>query len=66
MIKFTFSDGTIIEYDKGITVPEIAQYISLQLSSEVLSTVVNGQTRDLIRPIDEDSGTHCHTPYEIF
>ncbi|MDR1583646.1 MAG: threonine--tRNA ligase [Prevotellaceae bacterium] len=55
MIKITFPDGTIREYNKGITGLEIAQSISPRLASEVLATGVNGQTRDLTRPIDEDA-----------
>jgi threonyl-tRNA synthetase len=55
MIKITFPDGTIKEYNKGITGLEIAQSISPRLASEVLAIGVNGQTRDLTRPIDEDA-----------
>jgi threonyl-tRNA synthetase len=55
MIKITFPDGTIKEYNKGITGLQIAQSISPRLASEVLSIGVNGQTRDLTRPIDEDA-----------
>jgi threonyl-tRNA synthetase len=55
MIKITFPDGTIKEYNKGVTGMEIAQSISPRLAGEVLSIGVNGQTRDLTRPIDEDA-----------
>jgi threonyl-tRNA synthetase len=55
MIKITFPDGTIKEYNKGITGLEIAQSISPRLASEVLSIGVNGQTRDLARPINDDA-----------
>jgi threonyl-tRNA synthetase len=55
MIKVTFPDGAIKEYNKRITGLEIAQSISPRLASEVLSIGVNGQTRDLTRPIDEDA-----------
>ncbi|MDR0725660.1 MAG: threonine--tRNA ligase [Prevotellaceae bacterium] len=55
MIKITFPDGTVREYNKGITGLEIAQSISPRLASEVLSIGINGQTRDLTRPIDEDA-----------
>ncbi|MDR2027278.1 MAG: threonine--tRNA ligase [Prevotellaceae bacterium] len=55
MVKITFPDGTIKEYNKGITGLEIAQSISPKLAAEVLSIGVNGQTRDLTRPIDEDA-----------
>jgi threonyl-tRNA synthetase len=55
MIRITFLDGTIKEYNKGITGLEIAQSISPRLASEVLSIGVNGQTWDLTRPINEDA-----------
>ncbi|MDR1594526.1 MAG: TGS domain-containing protein, partial [Prevotellaceae bacterium] len=55
MIKITFPDGTIKEYNEGITGLEIAESISPRLASEVLAVGVNGQTRDLTRPIDEDA-----------
>ncbi|MDR2286628.1 MAG: threonine--tRNA ligase [Prevotellaceae bacterium] len=55
MVKITFPDGTIREYNKGITGLEIAESISPRLASEVLAISVNGQTRDLTRPIDDDA-----------
>jgi len=55
MIKITFPDGAIKEFDKGTTGLEIAESISPRLASEVLAIGVNGQTRDLSRPILEDA-----------
>jgi threonyl-tRNA synthetase len=55
MIKIKFPDGTVKEYNKGITGLQIAQGISPRLASEVLSIGVNGQTQDLTRSIDEDA-----------
>jgi threonyl-tRNA synthetase len=55
MIRITFPDGTIREYDEGITGLEIAQSISPRLAGEVLSIGINGQTRDLTHPITEDA-----------
>ncbi|MDR1338852.1 MAG: threonine--tRNA ligase [Prevotellaceae bacterium] len=55
MVKITFPDGAIKEYNKGITGLEIAQSISPRLAGEVLSIGVNGQTVDLTRPIEEDA-----------
>lgn len=55
MIKITFPDGSVREYDKGVTGMEIARSISPRLAQEVLAVAVNDQTRDLNRPIDEDA-----------
>ncbi|MDR1129760.1 MAG: threonine--tRNA ligase [Prevotellaceae bacterium] len=55
MVKITFPDGAIKEYNKGITGLEIAQSINPRLASEVLSIGVNGRTMDLTRPIEEDA-----------
>ena len=55
MIKITFPDGSVREYQKGITGLEIAQSISPALAREVLSCGVNGKTMELNRPINEDA-----------
>lgn len=55
MIKITFPDGSVQEYEKGITALEIAKKISPRLAEEVLAAIVNGETWDLTRPITEDA-----------
>lgn len=55
MIKITFPDGSIREYEKGITGLEIAKSISPALARDVLSIGVNGTTTELNRPINEDA-----------
>lgn len=55
MIKITFPDGSVQEYEKGITALEIAKNISPRLAEEVLAASVNGETWDLTRPITEDA-----------
>ena len=55
MIRITFPDGSIREYEKGITGLEIAKSISPALARDVLSIGVNGKTTELNRPIDEDA-----------
>ena len=55
MIKITFPDGGVREYEKGVTGTEIAKSISARLAGEVLAINVNGQVRDLMRPIEEDA-----------
>ena len=58
MIKITFPDNTVKEFEKGITALEIAQGISSRLAREVLAATVNGETWDLTRPIDSDASVN--------
>ncbi len=55
MIKITFPDASVREYEKGVTGLEIAQSISQRLAQEALAVSVNGETWDLTRPIEEDA-----------
>jgi threonyl-tRNA synthetase len=60
MIKITFPDGTAKEYNKGITSLEIAEQISPRLAKAVYAATVNGEVRDLTRPINADSTLKLH------
>lgn len=55
MIKITFPDGSMREYDEGVTGIQIAESISPRLAKEVLACAVNGETVELNRPIREDA-----------
>lgn len=55
MIKISFPDGSIREYEKGVTALEVAKSISEGLARKVLAANVNGQVRDATRPITEDA-----------
>ena len=55
MIKITFPDGAVREYQKGITALEIAKSISEGLARKVLAANINGQVWDATRPINEDA-----------
>ena len=55
MIKITFPDGSIREFEKGVTGLQIAESISPRLAKEVLACGVNGETYDVTRPIEEDA-----------
>jgi threonyl-tRNA synthetase len=55
MIKITFPDGSVREYVKGTTALQMAESISPRLAQDVISAGVNGETRDLSRPINEDA-----------
>ena len=55
MIKITFPDGSVREYNEGVTGLQIAESISSRLAQDVLACGVNGETYDLGRPISEDA-----------
>ena len=60
MIKITFPDGAVKEYQDGITAFQIAESISPRLAADVLSSSVNGKIYDLDRPINADSTLKLH------
>ncbi len=55
MVKITFPDGSVREYEKGITGLQIAESISPALARDVVSCGVNGETTELNRPIETDA-----------
>lgn len=55
MVKITFPDGAVREYQPGTTALDIAKSISDGLAKKVLAAVVNGQVWDATRPIYNDS-----------
>jgi len=60
MIKITFPDGSAREYKKGVSSLDIAEQISPRLAKEVYAATVNGEIRDLTRPIDTDATLKLH------
>lgn len=55
MIKITFPNGDVREYEQGVTGLQIAESISPALARDVVACGVNGETTELNRPINEDS-----------
>jgi len=55
MIKITFPDGSVKEFEAGITPMAVAESLSPRLAREVLVAEVNGQPWDLTRSIDCDA-----------
>ncbi|MBR1917246.1 MAG: threonine--tRNA ligase [Bacteroidaceae bacterium] len=55
MIKITFPDGSVREYESGVTGLQIAESISPALARNVVSCAVNDVTTELNRPITEDA-----------
>lgn len=55
MIKITFPDGSVREYNEGVNGLQIAESISSRLAQDVVACGVNGETYDLARPINSDA-----------
>ncbi|MFV0397673.1 MAG: threonine--tRNA ligase [Bacteroidales bacterium] len=55
MIKITFPDGTVREYEKGISPLQIAESISSRFAQDVLAANVNDNAWDVTRPIESDA-----------
>jgi len=55
MIKITLPDGTIKEFESGVTAMDVALSISEGLARNVLSAKVNGEVWDANRAITNDS-----------
>ena len=55
MVKITFPDGSVREYEQGVTGFQIAESIAPALARDVVCCGVNGETVELNRPINEDS-----------
>ncbi len=60
MIKITFPDGNIRQYAAGTTALDVAKSISEGLARVVLAATVNGEVRDLTRPINSDATIMLH------
>ena len=61
MIKITFPDGATREYNSGVTALDVATSISEGLARNVLAATVDGEVRDLSRPIESDATLQLHT-----
>ena len=60
MVKITFPDGSVREYENGVTGLQIAESISQRLAQDVLACGVNGETVELNRPITEDATNNLY------
>ena len=60
MIKITFPDGSVREFEAGVTGLQIAESISARLAQDVLACSVNDEIVELNRPINEDASIRLH------
>ncbi|HEM2725338.1 TPA: threonine--tRNA ligase [Streptococcus suis] len=62
MLKITFPDGAVREYQAGVTTFEIAESISKSLAKKALAGKFNGKLIDTTRAIEEDGTLEIVTP----
>ena len=62
MIKITFPDGAVREFEAGATTSEIAESISKSLAKKALAGKFNGQLIDTTRAITQDGSIEIVTP----
>jgi threonyl-tRNA synthetase len=61
MINITLPDGSVREYEQGISAHQIALSISEGLARNVLAAIVNGEIWDSSRPIESDASVKLLT-----
>src|SRR6201985_2896145 len=61
MIKITLPDGSVREYEQGVSSMQIALSISEGLARNVLAAEVNGEVWDASRAIEKDSAVKLLT-----
>ncbi|MEO0713006.1 MAG: threonine--tRNA ligase [Pseudomonadota bacterium] len=55
MINVTLPDGSVREYDDGASPLDVAESISKSLAKKAVAAKVDGELRDLTRPLDGDA-----------
>ena len=68
MINITFPDGSVRQYENGVSAFDIAQSISPRLAADILAATVvpasdttgKGTVYDVTRPINEDAAIRLH------
>lgn len=60
MINITFPDGNVRQYAEGTTALDVAKSISEGLARVIIAASINGEVRDLSRPINTDASIVFH------
>ena len=55
MINITFPDGSVKQFESGVTPLQIAESISPRFAADVLAAKINGEDWDISRPIGQDA-----------
>lgn len=61
-IKITFPDGSVHDFDAGVTGSKVAESIGKRLAAAAVAVKVNGETLDMSRPITESGTFQVLTP----
>ncbi|MCL2131980.1 MAG: threonine--tRNA ligase [Lentimicrobiaceae bacterium] len=61
MIDITLPDGSVRQYEKGVSAYDAALSISEGLARNVLAAIVNGEKKDALRPIEENASLRLLT-----
>ncbi|MDZ7739018.1 MAG: threonine--tRNA ligase [Bacteroidales bacterium] len=60
MINIRFPDNTLKQFEAGVSSLDIAKSISPGLARQVYASTINGEVRDLLRPVNEDASVKFH------
>jgi threonyl-tRNA synthetase len=61
MMKISFPDGAVREYQEGMSAMEIAKSIAEGLAKKVIAAKINGEVWDATRPINKDASLQLLT-----
>lgn len=61
MVKITFPDGAIRDYESGVTAMDVAKSLSKSLAKKVLAAKINGELWDASREIESDASIELVT-----
>jgi len=61
MVNLTFPDGSVREFQPGVTGADVAASISKSLSKKAVAVALDGELADLAEPIGSDSGVEIVT-----
>ncbi len=61
MIKVSLPDGSVREYEDGASPFDVAKSISNSLAKKALAALVDGELRDLMRPLEGDASIEIVT-----
>mgnify|MGYP003634016073 CR=1 FL=1 len=62
MIKVSLPDGSVREFEEGASPFDVASSISNSLAKKAIAARVDGELRDLMRPLDGDARVEIVTP----
>jgi threonyl-tRNA synthetase len=61
IVKLSLPDGTILEMERGVTLLDVARRIGPGLAKAAIAGALDGETVDLMRPIESDAAVRIFT-----